>query len=183
MIHLPGHDAEVSGWLEPTLRSIAHEAAQAFPGRAVVLNRLADVLFVRVVRAYLLKLSAAGGTAPPSWLRGLTDPHIAQALAQIHHAPEQAWTLAQLAARATMSRTAFAQRFRALVGQTPVSYLTTWRMQKAAYLLEMGTLSIAQIAERVGYASELAFAKAFRRLIGMPPGAYARRHGHGSLRS
>ena len=78
-----------------------------------------------------------------------------------------------------MSRTAFAQRFRALVGQTPVSYLATWRMQKAAYLLEMGTLSITQIAERVGYASELAFAKAFRRVIGIPPGVYARRHSKG----
>lgn len=176
LIHLPGDDAEVAGWVEPTLRSIAHEAAQAFPGRAVVLNRLADVLFVRVVRAYLLKMSAAGGAGPPSWLRGLTDPRIARALAQIHSAPEQAWTLAQLASRAAMSRTAFAQRFRALVGQTPVSYLATWRMQKAAYLLEMGTLSIAQIAERVGYASELAFAKAFRRVIGLPPGTYARRH-------
>jgi AraC family transcriptional regulator, alkane utilization regulator len=176
LIHLPGDDAEVSGWLDQTLRSIAHEAAQAFPGRAVVLNRLADVLFVRVVRAYLLKLSAAGETGPPSWLRGLADPRIARALAQIHRAPEQAWTLAQLASHAAMSRTAFAQRFRTLVGQTPVSYLAAWRMQKAAYLLEMGTLSIAQIAERVGYASELAFAKAFRRLIGTPPGEYARRH-------
>ena len=175
LIHVSGDDAEVSGWLDQTLRSIAHEASQALPGRAVVLNRLADVLFVRVVRAYLLKLSAGGATGPPSWLRGLTDPRIARALAQIHRAPEQAWTLAQLASRAAMSRTAFAQRFRALVGQTPVSYLAAWRMQKAAYLLEMGT-SIAQIAEQVGYTSELAFAKAFRRLMGMPPGAYARQH-------
>jgi AraC-like DNA-binding protein len=179
LIHLPGNDAEVSGWLDQTLRSIAHEAAQAFPGRAVVLNRLADVLFVRVVRAYLLKLSAGGETGPPSWLRGLTDPRIARALAQIHRAPEQAWTLAQLASRAAMSRTAFAQRFRILVGQTPVSYLAAWRMQKAAYLLEMGSLSIGQIAEHVGYTSELAFAKAFRRLMGMPPGAYARQHAKG----
>lgn len=175
LIHVSGDDAEVSEWLDQTLRSIAHEASQALPGRAVVLNRLADVLFVRVVRAYLLKLSAGGATGPPSWLRGLTDPRIARALAQIHRAPEQAWTLAQLASRAAMSRTAFAQRFRALVGQTPVSYLAAWRMQKAAYLLEMGT-SIAQIAEQVGYTSELAFAKAFRRLMGMPPGAHARQH-------
>ena len=75
-----------------------------------------------------------------------------------------------------MSRTAFAQRFRTLVGRSPVSYVAAWRMQKAAYLLEMGTLSMGQVAERVGYASELAFAKAFRRVIGTPPGAYARRH-------
>jgi AraC-like DNA-binding protein len=176
MIHLRGDDPEVSGWLEPTLRSIAHESAQAFPGRAVVLNRLADVLFVRVVRAYLLKMSVAGGTSSPSWLRGLADPRIARALAQIHGAPERAWTLIQLASHAAMSRTAFSQRFRSLVGQTPVSYLAAWRMQKAAYLLEMGSLSIAQIAERVGYTSELGFAKAFRRRMGMPPGAYARQH-------
>jgi AraC-like DNA-binding protein len=95
-------------------------------------------------------------------------------MAEIHRAPEKPWTLARLAALAAMSRTAFAERFRELVGQTPVGYVATWRMQKAAYLLDMGTLSITQVAERVGYASELAFAKAFRRVIGTPPGAYRR---------
>ena len=179
MIHLRGDDSEVAAWLEPTLRAIAHESAQALPGRDVVLNRLADVLFVRAVRAHLLRISTTNGTGRPSWLHGLSDPRIARVLAEIHRAPEKAWTLAQLASHAAMSRTAFAQRFRALVGQTPVSYLATWRMQKAAYLLEMRTLSIAQVAERVGYASELAFAKAFRRLIGTPPGAYAREHARG----
>jgi AraC-like DNA-binding protein len=180
LIHLAGDDAEVAGWLDPILRSIANEAAEALPGRAVVLNRLADVLFVRVVRASLLKMAAAGETGPPSWLRGLTDFRISQALAQMHRAPERPWTLAQLAFHAAMSRTAFAQRFRALVGQTPLGYLTTWRMRKAAYLLDMGTLTIAQVAAHVGYASELAFSKAFRRVIGMPPGAYTRRHAKGS---
>jgi AraC-like DNA-binding protein len=169
MIHLAGDDAKVSEWLEPILRAIADEAAQASPGRDVVLNRLADVLFVRVVRAYLLTLTAAGESGPPSWLRGLTDPRIARALGEIHRAPEKDWTLPQLAAGSAMSRTAFARRFRALVGETPVRYLARWRMQKAAYWLEMGTLSITQIAERVGYASELAFAKAFRRVIGSRP--------------
>ena len=181
LIHLAGDDRRVAGWLEPVLRSIAHEAAQTFPGRAVVLNRLADVLFVAAIRAHLLKMSATARARSQSWLRGLTDSRIAQALAQIHNVPEEAWTLTQLASRAAMSRTAFAQRFRALVGQTPISYLATWRMQRAAYLLEMGTLSIAEIAARVGYASELAFAKAFRRLIGTPPGAYARRHARGRV--
>src|SRR5262249_13755096 len=126
MIHFRGDDPSVSTWLDPTLRAIAHEAAQDYPGRAVVLDRLADVLFVRVVRAYLLKMSATNGSGPASWLRGLTDPRIARALAEIHRAPEQAWTLAQLASCAAMSRAAFAQRFHALVGQTPVSYLATW---------------------------------------------------------
>jgi len=179
VIHLSGQDAEVKRWLGPILRAIAHEAAQTLPGRAVVLNRLADVLFVRTVRASLLKMSAANGAGPQSWLRGLTDPRIARALAEIHRAPEHAWTLAELASGAAMSRTAFAQRFHALVGKTPVSYLAAWRMQKAAYFLEMRTLSIAEIAPRVGYASELAFAKAFRRLMGTPPGAYARQHAKG----
>ena len=175
MIHRRGDDPVVAWGLEPPLRAMAHEAAQTLPGRDVVLNRLADVLFVRAVRAHLSKI----GPGRPSWLRGLSDPRIARALAEIHGAPEKSWTLAQLAAHAAMSRTAFAQRFRALVGQTPVSYLATWRMQKAAYLLEMRTLSIAQVAERVGYGSELAFAKAFRRVIGTPPGAYAREHASG----
>jgi AraC-like DNA-binding protein len=175
IIHLRGDDAEISAWLEPTLRAIAHESTQALPGRTVVLNRLADVLFVRAVRAYLLKLPPTR----PSWLRGLTDARVAKALAEIHRAPEHDWTLAALASHAAMSRTAFAQRFRELVGQTPVNYLGRWRMQKAAYLLEMRTLSITQVAEQVGYTSELAFAKAFRRVIGTPPGAYARQHSRG----
>jgi AraC-like DNA-binding protein len=175
LIHVDAHDPTLRSRLGPILRSIAHEAARPFPGRAVVLNRLADVLFVTMVRAHLLTMSAAGATKPPNWLRGLTDSRIAQALAQIHGSPEEAWTLARLASHAAMSRTAFAERFRALVGQAPMGYLATWRMQKAAYFLEMGTMSIAQIATRVGYASELAFAKAFRRVIGMPPGAYQRR--------
>jgi AraC-like DNA-binding protein len=179
LIHLPGDDRGVTRWLEPILRSIAHETAQTFPGRAVVLNRLADVLFVAAIRAHLLQLSTTDRTRSQSWLRGLTDSRIAQALVQIHNAPEEAWTLTRLASRAAMSRTAFAQRFRALVGETPINYLATWRMQKAAYLLEMGTMSIVDVAARVGYASELAFAKAFRRLIGVPPGAYARRHTRG----
>ena len=179
LIHLPGDDRGVTKWLDPILRSISHEAAQTFPGRAVVLNRLADVLFVATIRAHLRRMSAPDRSRSQSWLRGLTDSRIAQALAQIHSAPEQAWTLTRLASSAAMSRTAFAQRFRALVGQTPIGYLATWRMQRAAYLLEMGTASMAEIAARVGYASELAFAKAFRRLIGIPPGAYARRHTKG----
>src|SRR5262249_30486386 len=81
-----------------------HEAAQAFPGRTVVLDRLADVLFVRAVRAHLLKMAADGETAAPSWLRGLADPRIARALGEIHRAPQQAWTLDQLASRAASSR-------------------------------------------------------------------------------
>jgi AraC-like DNA-binding protein len=176
VIHLRGDDPKTTAWLAPTLQSIAREAAQDFPGRDVVLNRLADVLFVRAVRACLLTMAAENGSGPPSWLRGLGDSRIARALAEIHRAPEQAWTLGRLASHAAMSRTAFAQRFHALVGRTAVGYLASWRMQKAAYLLEMGTLTMAQVAERVGYASEPAFAKAFRRVIGTPPGAYARRH-------
>ncbi|HEU5197584.1 MAG TPA: AraC family transcriptional regulator [Methylomirabilota bacterium] len=175
LIHLRGSHRDVATWLAPILKSIAQEAAQALPGRAVVLNRLADVLFVKAVRAWLLTTTATNGAGPPNWLRGLADPRIARALGEIHRTPEQALTLGRLASLAAMSRTAFAQRFRALVGTTPVTYLTSWRMQKAAYLLEMGTLSIAQIAERVGYSSELGFAKAFRRRLGTPPGAYARR--------
>jgi AraC-like DNA-binding protein len=176
VIHLRGDDPKTSEWLAPTLQSIAREAARDFPGRDVVLNRLADVLFVRAVRACLLTMAAENGSGPPSWLRGLGDPRIARALAEIHRTPQQAWTVGRLASHAAMSRTAFVQRFRSLVGRAPVSYLATWRMHKAAYLLEMGTLSMGEVAERVGYASELAFAKAFRRVMGTPPGAYARRH-------
>jgi transcriptional regulator GlxA family with amidase domain len=137
-----------------------------------VANRLCDALFVYLLRSHL---TARAGDAAASWLRGLDDPQIRAALTLMHERPEHAWSVAALAAGVGMSRAAFAARFTALVGQTPIRYLTQWRMQKAATLLRTERRSIESIARHVGYESPVAFAKTFKRVTGRPPGAYRRR--------
>ncbi|PYV41555.1 MAG: hypothetical protein DMG06_16720 [Acidobacteria bacterium] len=97
---------------------------------------------------------------------------LGQALALIHNAPQQSWTVASLALRVGMSRAAFAARFRELVGEPPMQYLTRWRMHKAAGMLRSGPESLAEIAGRIGYEAEAAFSKAFKRWAGHAPGAY-----------
>jgi AraC family transcriptional regulator, alkane utilization regulator len=170
VIVLPGELSRNVHWLEPTLKFIACEAASGRPGAQTVVSRLADVLFIQIVRGYL-------ATLPPGasgWLGALGDTQIGSALGLIHQSPELDWTVQSLAARVAMSRSAFASRFARLVGEPPLSYVTRWRMQKAAGLLRQSSATLADIAERVGYDSEAAFSKAFKRAVGSAPGAYRR---------
>ena len=104
--------------------------------------------------------------------KAITDPQIGQAFALIHNAPQEPWTVASLALRAGMSRAGFAARFRELVGEPPLQYLTRWRMHKAAGMLRAGPESLGEIAGRIGYEAEAAFSKAFKRWAGHAPGAY-----------
>jgi AraC-like DNA-binding protein len=170
VIVLPGEMSRNVHWLEPTLKFIACEAASGRPGAQTVVSRLADVLFIQIVRGYL-------ATLPPGasgWLGALGDSQIGAALGLIHQSPELDWTVQSLAARVAMSRSAFASRFARLVGEPPLAYVTRWRMQKAAGLLRQSSSTLAEIAERVGYDSEAAFSKAFKRAVGSAPGAYRR---------
>jgi len=170
LIVLPGEMSRNVHWLEPTLKFIACEAASGRPGAQTVVSRLADVLFIQIVRGYL-------ATLPPGasgWLGALGDAQIGAALGLIHQSPELDWTVQSLAARVAMSRSAFASRFARLVGEPPLAYVTRWRMQKAAGLLRQSSATLADIAERVGYDSEAAFSKAFKRTVGSAPGAYRR---------
>jgi AraC family transcriptional regulator, alkane utilization regulator len=170
VIVLPGELSRNVHWLEPTLKFIACEAASGRPGAQTVVSRLADVLFIQIVRGYL-------ATLPPGasgWLGALGDAQIGAALGLIHQGPELDWTVQSLAARVAMSRSAFASRFARLVGEPPLAYVTRWRMQKAAGLLRQSSATLADIAERVGYDSEAAFSKAFKRAVGSAPGAYRR---------
>ena len=107
-------------------------------------------------------------------LVALADARIGRALGAMHADPGRDWPLAALAERATMSRTSFAARFKALVGTAPVRYLQRWRMQIATNLLTSTSLSVAEIAERSGYGSEVSFRKAFRKEVGVPPGKVRR---------
>jgi AraC-like DNA-binding protein len=171
VIHLRGGSSALVEWLEPTLRFIASEAGSKRPGAQTVVSRLADVLFIQIVRGHL----ATVDPETSGWLGALGDPQIGAALGLIHESPESAWTVKSLASSAGMSRSAFASRFTRLVGEPPLHYLTRWRMQKAQSLLRDGRVSLADVASRVGYDSEAAFSKAFKRAVGAAPGAYRRR--------
>lgn len=169
VIHVRGDRGTPVRWLEATLQFMASEMTSGQPGAETVVARLADILFVQAVRAYL-----ADGGERRGWLSALVDAQIGPALSRIHEKPEAAWTVESLAASVGMSRSAFAARFSALAGEPPLTYLTRWRMTKAERLLRAGHSSIGAIAERVGYDAEAAFSKAFKRWTGQAPGAFRR---------
>jgi len=166
-LHLPGLS---SGWLQSFARQVVEESQARRVGADSVLTRLAELMFVEVLRRYI-------ETLPPEqrgWLAGLRDDAIGRALGLLHDDPAHPWTLDELAAGVAMSRSAFADRFTTLVGQPPMQYLAQWRMQLAAGRLAAGSAKVAAIAEQVGYESEEAFSRAFKRLMGVSPGAWRR---------
>lgn len=115
-----------------------------------------------------------GEAAPPGLLRGLADARLAPVLRQMHGRVARPWTVAELAKAAALSRSAFFERFSRGVGQSPIQYLLAWRMAVAKGLLRRNELSLAQVAERVGYSSAGAFSAAFSRHVGQPPSRHAR---------
>jgi AraC-like DNA-binding protein len=156
--------------LDALLRLIVAEAGSDEPGGKAVVDKLAETLFVLVVRTHLRQQRAETG-----YLAALVDPRVGKTLQALHEHPERKWIVEDLARVAGQSRSAFADRFQRLVGIAPLQYLTHWRMRRAHEWLATGTDSVARIAERCGYGSEAAFAKVFKRHIGIGPGA-ARRH-------
>ncbi|MFP3553286.1 AraC family transcriptional regulator [Paraburkholderia sp. SIMBA_049] len=169
LIHVRANDAAVAPWLASTLQTFIQESMTCQPGWAIAAARLADVLFVQLLRAHLQ--STANHTG---WLRGLADPQIGRAMALIHRDPRREWSVASLAAAAGMSRSRFSARFVELVGDTPIGHLTSYRMYLASGELTNGKRKLIEIAERVGYSSEKAFSRAFHRWSGMAPRRYAR---------
>lgn len=145
------------------------EAGNETFGTSSVLNKLADSLFVMVVRHHLNTCQD-----PRGLLAGLADPGLRRVLEAIHRQPGEDWPLERMAKLAGMSRTTFAQRFADLIGVTPNDYLTRWRMTQAELMLRDPNTSIAQAASRVGYEDESAFRKAFKRVHGQAPGAIRR---------
>jgi len=170
MIHLSSRAGPDPGWLDHFIAAVVEESSRKRPGGENVLARLAELMFVEVVRRYL-------DTMPPDqrgWLAGLRDRAIGRALAALHARPAHPWSLDELAKEAGLSRSALAERFAQLVGVPPMQYLAQWRIQLAASLIAGGTLSINAVAPLVGYESEAAFNRAFKRLVGMAPGAWRR---------
>jgi AraC-like DNA-binding protein len=158
--------------LQNTMRALAAEMAQQTPGSEVVATRLAEVLFIQVLRAHI---ASGGEQRDKGWLRAIFDPQMGAALSAIHDSVNTAWTVESLAGTAGMSRSAFAARFKELLSQTPLEYVTEWRMQKAMQLLEQRDRKLIDVARSVGYESDAAFSKAFKRVVGANPGEYHKR--------
>ena len=157
--------------LHITMQALASEMAEQAPGSEVVATRLAEVLLIQVLRAHI----ASEPERNKGWLRAIFDPQIGTALSAIHDRVNTPWTVASLAEAAGMSRSAFAARFTKLLGQTPLEYVTEWRMQKAMQLLEQRDRKLIDVARSVGYESDAAFSKAFKRVVGANPGEYLKR--------
>jgi AraC-like DNA-binding protein len=164
---------EPSGqWLANSIRfSVNDDAPASNAGSAAVVSRLSELLFVETLRRYINSL-------PPDrtgWLAGARDPAVGHALTLLHKDPARDWTVASLARTAGLSRTRLAERFRHFLGESPMAYLTRWRMKLSADLLHSTEHSVAEIAANVGYASEASFNRAFKREFASPPAAFRRR--------
>jgi AraC-like DNA-binding protein len=171
MIHVdPSTSRRALEWLPSILGMIAAETAEPQPGGEAVVTRLCDILVISAIRSWL----DTDPAARTGWLGALQDPQIGQAVALIHREPERDWTVAELAATVAMSRSAFSARFSELVGEGPVQYLTKWRMHVATDILREEQLTVARVAERLGYASEAAFSRAYKRTTGIAPGTVRR---------
>ncbi|MEU9143593.1 AraC family transcriptional regulator [Streptomyces sp. NPDC048349] len=170
VIHLPASPGR-----HPALRSavdqLCAEIHRPQPGSDSVVTALVDLLLLYILRSWYAELPRE---QTQGWASALNDPLIAPALKAIHDDPAHPWTVESLGSRAGLSRAAFARRFTTVVGEPPLSYLTTWRMALAARMLRETVGSLSAVAENVGYTSEFAFAKAFKRHFGAPPGAYRR---------
>jgi transcriptional regulator GlxA family with amidase domain len=163
-------DAARRPGLAATLDQLDREVANPDVGGSRVVSLLLEVLFVQVLRFWLDERPADRA----DWLGALRDPAIGRVLVRVHQAPERPWTVASMAALAGMSRAVFARRFHARVGQPPLSYVAQLRIEAATGLLRGSDLSLAQIADAVGYSSEYAFNRAFRRATGSAPGRWRR---------
>lgn len=152
---------------------IANEVLQTRGGWEQVAEYLAISLFISSLRAS--GSCQAGDGTGQGWLRALVDPEIGNALKLMHRAPEYRWTVAELADELSISRSAFAERFKKITGRPPLEYLTWWRLQRAAARLRSGEIAtLYEAAKTSGYQSEAAFSKAFRREFGIPPGEVRR---------
>ena len=149
---------------------MAAEAREPRLGGEAVITRLADILVIQALRTWL----ETDPGARTGWLGALRDEQIGTAIALIHADPARDWTVESLARELAMSRSAFAARFTALVGEPAIAYVTRWRMQVAVAALRDERATVGELAGRLGYRSEAAFARAFKRETGMPPGAVRR---------
>jgi AraC-like DNA-binding protein len=172
-IHIPGKQISDMGCLATVSELAANLSEQDRPGAHAVIDRLAEALFIQALVAHVDSRPDGAG-----FLSAMQDRQIGKALNLMHQDIAREWTLTELSRAASMSRSVFSARFRALVGEPPMLYLARWRMLKARELLLDTSLTLGRISERVGYRSEFAFSKAFKKLLGRTPG-YIRKEAAG----
>jgi AraC-like DNA-binding protein len=152
-------------WNWPLMTVLSDEIAKDQPGQEVVLDRLLDLLLIAVLRAWFSRAEAN----VPGWYRAQSDSVVGRALRMLHEHPEHPWTVGTLAHATGVSRAALARRFTELVGEPPMTYLTSWRLALAADLLRNSDTTIDAIARQVGYGSSFALSTAFKRVCGISP--------------
>lgn len=169
VIHINNTTKELNLWLEQAALLMNEEISGEKIGSKLVLGRLVDILFVFIIRAYLQQVDTKAG-----FLMALKDNRISNSLKSMHEFPEKDWTLHQLAATAGMSRSLYCREFKRLVGETPLGYLTNWRILKSKEILSESKENISEIASKVGYQSEAAFNRLFKTKVGETPASYRR---------
>ena len=167
-IQVRSKNSQLGPWLQATVKWVEAEANSNHAGAETVIARLSEILFIQAMRAF----TSTNSDGNIGWLKALNDPQIGLALALIHSQSQEPWTLASLAYHVGLSRTAFTTKFKQLVGEPPLRYLTRWRLHKAAAYLRTSRGKLMEIARLVGYDSDVALSKAFKRHLGVAPGAY-----------
>jgi AraC-like DNA-binding protein len=152
-------------WRNPLTDYLAEEVVKDEPGQEAVLDRLLDLLLVGVLRAWFARPEAAA----PGWYRAHSDPVVGPALRLLQNDSAHPWTVAELARAGGSSRAGFARRFKELIGEPPMEFLTNWRLTLAADLLREPGATVGSVARQVGYASPFAFSTAFKRVRGQSP--------------
>ncbi|NMG65177.1 helix-turn-helix domain-containing protein [Azoarcus indigens] len=181
-----GHADMLMGLLPPIvhIRNATEQAAMRWsvermmqelrdpePGGFLIAQHLAHMMLVQALRLHVKEAGMNGA----GWLFGVADKHLGPAIGAVHADPAHPWTLQALAGRACMSRSAFAEKFRATIGSSPMEYVRRWRMLLAGDRLENSRDSVSAIALSLGYESESAFSMAFKRVMGVSPRQYGRR--------
>lgn len=167
LLHLKS-EQQRSRAFESVLELLAAEAEAPGLGSDAVVHRLFELLFVHAVRAFADQMT----TPKKGWLAAVSDKALLPAVQAIHGDLQTAWTVEMLARKSGMSRSAFAARFKEIVGETPLAYLTEWRIFQSARLIERGDDKVSSISRSVGYLSDAAFTKAFKKVIGVVPSKY-----------
>ncbi len=165
LIHVGSDSSRLA--LHAGVKRLMDELSRPRPGGALLASHLAQALLVEALRAHL-----ESGTSGRGWLAALSDPALSRAISAMHGEIARRWTVSALAITAGMSRSRFAERFERVTGETPIGYLTRWRMVVAADRLTRPGSSLADVAVSVGYESESAFGATFRRLTGCSPRRY-----------
>ena len=158
--------------IDVEIKLLTLEAERERMGKTAIINHWASIMMIECLRVYIESLPEA----TENWLKAMKDPFLTKALAAMHQAPNQNWTIHKLAEVAGMSRSSFAQRFKDTVGMPPLTYLIDYRLRLAARYLRLQQNSIGRISELVGYASDSTFSQAFKRVYGLSPKAYRQQY-------